>query len=404
MNEKRAVDLPHVRIVTRHAQIKVLIVALMSAVATLALVSAFTPLRAPFQGTALFVSMLVTGAVILRPRRRYDVSVRADEVGLRVDDELVIPRRTIASGVVMPDEHPRVTLWLEGGGTVEIYVRESDEARSILHAFDLDASKNTATFRLVSPLWSSEGALTAWCFALLVSLVVAAFAVTSDHVAFVFAAALGPLALLVSVAPVTLIVGTDALVMKWLGTRRIVLLLGDIVRVERAAHVVRMVHRDGRHTNLRVGMPGRPSFDSDESVATIAERIEAAIVARATRAGDAEAIALDDLARGDRSARDWVASLRGALARESGFRKAPIVAEQLWPIVESARATASSRAAAAVALSVSLDDTGRARLRIAAQASASPKLRVALELASAEAVSDAEVAQALAALESESPR
>ncbi len=91
------------------------------------------------------------------------------------------------------------------------------------------------------------------------------------------------------------------------------------------------------------------------------------------------------LARGDRSAGDWIRDIgRTAHAAEAeGYRVAPVPDETLWRIVEHAGADPTARAGALVALRERLDEEGRERVRDLANATARADLRAAFEAAAA---------------------
>jgi hypothetical protein len=89
-------------------------------------------------------------------------------------------------------------------------------------------------------------------------------------------------------------------------------------------------------------------------------------------------LCLEVLARGERSARQWLRDMRD-LTKRHDYREAAVTSEHLWPVLENAAVDSPARAAAAVALRDHLDEEGRARLRVAAEACASPNVRVALE-------------------------
>jgi hypothetical protein len=165
------------------------------------------------------------------------------------------------------------------------------------------------------------------------------------------------------------VVGSDALVISWLGIRRVIP-LSAIVGIERATKTVRILLRDG--TVRQVITRGKNDDERDRLI----ERIEHAMtVAAEGTPGAAEVIALG---RGERTIEEWITALR-ALRESSSFRDLAVATDRLFHIVEDPRASAETRAAAACALRDSLDDEGRARLRVAAEACAEPRLRVALE-------------------------
>lgn len=92
------------------------------------------------------------------------------------------------------------------------------------------------------------------------------------------------------------------------------------------------------------------------------------------------AVAEAALARNDRPAREWAASLKGLAAGDHRiYRVAPIESHTLFEVLEDPARAASARLAAAVALGASLDEAGRARMKDVASGVAEPKLRVALE-------------------------
>jgi hypothetical protein len=86
------------------------------------------------------------------------------------------------------------------------------------------------------------------------------------------------------------------------------------------------------------------------------------------------------LERGDRSASQWVAHLRGVASADT-YRAQSVSPERLWAMVEDASLDPPHRAAAAVALHGVLDEVGRQRLRVAAEGCASPKVRASMEAA-----------------------
>jgi hypothetical protein len=193
-------------------------------------------------------------------------------------------------------------------------------------------------------------------------------------------------------------VGSDGVLVRWLWTRRFIP-LDDVTeaRVEQdepfmnsQVVVVRLYRGDGS-VKATLMVDAAQEGDLQEpfrAVVTaraqaLAERIREAIAARGSAAGEPAAHALE---RGERGARDWIAYLRGLLARTETFRDGATPSrEALLRMVEDAQAAPAVRAAAAVAALGATgsegDDEARARIRIAAQTSAAPKLRFALERA-----------------------
>jgi len=334
----------------------------------------------------------VTLALRRAPKTGCRVRVVADSA-LEMDGTIVARRGDLVAGTLVPRVRTHLVLKRKNGSTLEVATLHREQARALLDALGLGAAKVTAEFSIAGRVWSAPGGIAAWLFAFVLTLVVSLVSVGPYALPIVFTLPV-TLALLALLAPAKVVVGTDAIVTRWLGARSVVPLDG-VVRVETLAHRVRLHRRDGSTVDIRVGMPGQYAHTSAQTVGALAERIETALAARAaSNAPEAAA-----LARSERSVADWVASLRRALSNEPGFRGAALVADRLWPLVEDASTNASTRVAAAVALAPTLDDEGRARVRVAASASASPKLRVALEAAAEDDVD--RVVEALGALEAE---
>ena len=99
----------------------------------------------------------------------------------------------------------------------------------------------------------------------------------------------------------------------------------------------------------------------------------------------------------------WVRDLADAHATASDYRASALRDEDLWRILEDPLAPEDARAGAAIALRRSDDPRAAARLRVAAEAIASPRLRVTLEASAREDVTDAMLADLLAAFEDKAP-
>lgn len=116
----------------------------------------------------------------------------------------------------------------------------------------------------------------------------------------------------------------------------------------------------------------------EEDLAGLVERIE--LAAATFRDDESSAMADAALARNDRPANEWAASLKSIAAGDRlVYRVAPVERETLFGVLEDPARTASARLAAAVALGASVDEAGRVRMKQAASGVAEPKLRVALE-------------------------
>lgn len=389
---------PDVEVARRPSQTGVLLAALASGLPSVALVLAGAPAAWIAGAFALFFVGTFAAAIGMRATPKTGATARVTRAGLEIDGTLVAAREDLVSGTLLPRVRTHVLLTKRDGSVLDVGVLQRDDARRVLDALGLGAPSAAASFSIASPAWSTPAGIAGWIAAFVVMMVAAPLAIErigGVSIAMFLALSLSLLAVL---APARVIVGTDALVVRWLGTKRVVD-LADVVGVEALPHVVRLRHRDGHATDVRVGMPGRYAHTSAQSVAALAERIQSALAARDAGARAPVATAL---ARDARSIVDWIAHLRRVATAEPTFRGAAVVPDRLWSLVEDATTDASTRVAAAVALAPTLDDEGRARVRVAAAATASPKLRVALEAAARD---DADaVAGALDELEAERAR
>ena len=337
----------------------------------------------PFAASALAVPMIVIGALVslliwfqnpLAREERLDVEVT--DAALRIGSR-VVPRRSIAKAdLLIATGSPAVRISRRFAPAVDVLVGDEDQAHRLLGALGFDASQRAARYRLPTLL-----TVRPW-LALLLGVPVVALAAFVDaaHVGLAFAA-FGVFAAL-ALWPASLVVGADALVLRWLWTRRIIP-TKDVVRVTRFTHRRRrgVVQLAGLRLRLRGGravtLPVWSPFD-DRALTMVERRVVDAV---ALARGHAEASA-DALARGDLGFREWVARLRALGTGEAAdLRTAAVVPEQLWRVADDPAQRPDARAAAAVALAPTLDETGRTRLEELARATAAPKLRVALERA-----------------------
>ncbi len=112
--------------------------------------------------------------------------------------------------------------------------------------------------------------------------------------------------------------------------------------------------------------------------------------------------ATEALARGERTAEEWLIALRRlAAGADAGLRTAHVPLERLWRIASDPSAPAAARAGAAVSLSSRADAADRDRLRVIAASVAEPRLRVAIQRAAAEAATDEELREALAEVDAD---
>jgi hypothetical protein len=209
------------------------------------------------------------------------------------------------------------------------------------------------------------------------------------------------LVLVLTSAPCTVRVGTDGLVMSWLGRERFVPYRA--VREVKTDWKLRGANdRDGVTVVLTDGdtVPLSTGNASSGLSGALARRIDAARTAHALEHPTPPVVAA--LARGARTPGQWVTALRqvgsGATA---GARTAAVPLDVLLTLVEDCAAPAIERVSAAVAALPYADDETRRRIRVAADSSASPKLRVALDRIEREQADEAAIAETLVELEDE---
>jgi hypothetical protein len=354
-------------------------------------------------GVVLGALMVMVGWLLTRPKEERGV--------LRVKDGVV---EHAGARVAKTSELTEGHAWKDRDGahvqltqkrrTETFRMRRIEDARAVLAATGLDASRRRARFRILAP--SRTNRLARLALVLLSLPLSVALAVGLQHATgHVTSPALFLLPYIVSclvmLIPGSITVGADGLLVKWLWQERFVPIADvECIRTEsdflnRKLLGVRLqVRGESEPIDVALTMPGRMQ-DSLEFgrryVATVLERIEEARqVAKSASVHDAARA----LAREGRSGMDWLAALRESFGGAETFRAgAPLTADDLWRAVEDQSAEGWVRAAAAAALSSGLEDHGRARLRVAAEATAAPKLRVALEAAAKG--DDAEIAGAL---------
>jgi hypothetical protein len=333
-----------------------------------------------------------------RPRARHaPVEVEVGDA-LRIGD-VTVPRARIKKAELLPGwPNPRVRVGLRGRPDAELIVDDEPAAHGLMTALGFDASQTTAKYTLMS-LATVRYRFVPFVIA---GLFIAA-GVFGGGLAVPLVPALVPFVVLCMipfyVIPATVVVGMDAILVRWLWTRELVP-TADILGVGRfdtgtgrdRVRGVELRLRGGRTLRLPVS-----SRQADERAAMIQKRIEDVVaLARSAAPAPDEALVLT---RGDLALRDWIGRLKalGAGATDT-LRTAAVVPDRLWRVAADPAQPAAMRAAAAVALSPTLDEPGRARLAEVARSTAAPKLRVALERAASDA-SEEELEEALREME-----
>jgi hypothetical protein len=333
-------------------------------------------------------------------RQETRVSLEADARGVHADHVPLLSRDAIREGYVQPnpDGPPTVKLRTRRRGRgFEIRVENAEEAHALLRALHLGEEHARATFWAPSPLLVSLPTQILSAIAWMV--------LTSAAMTMVGPSAAGAMMLVymvLYVLPKRVVAGVDGVRIGWLGPGKFIPY--SMIRhasLEDAGVVITL------RSGARVRLPFKRPLRGIELLLTlfhgqntaIVERIEQGLQAHARSVADRDAGGL--LARGGRTARDWLRALHTLGAGDAAdYRAATMPADLLWRIAENAAAPPHERAAAAVALEETLDDQGRARLRALAEATAAPKVRVALEAVAAK-TDEEKLARALEECEEE---
>jgi len=315
-------------------------------------------------------------------------AIRVDDSGLWVNEVCVLAHAQIASARVVRRGSPPVVEVRARGlrESQRIVVATEDDARALLGALGRDRRAGLRQFTLPSWRWSSPVAMyLTYTPAMLVAMV--AWVVIANL------SALGGVAGLLVATLVAAIVGGSPAVMSWL-TRVVVTIasdgvsfetrlgsrfipFGEIASVEAKptggdmspATDIHMVN--GKRIRLytlieRMGTPGT----RDPVLAALHTGLTTARVSSRVRV---------TLARGKRTAVEWLEALRATELLTSGYRDAAMSLDELVSVVSDATASDETRAAAGVALASSTDPEARERLRVATEDVASPHVRVALD-------------------------
>ncbi len=334
--------------------------------------------------------------------------VRASPQGLWVDGKLVAKRIDLKTGLVLPSNEGAVVRLRPTGssrGEIDLVVKSMDKGQALLKALELDGGHAIAYSRARGPF-----ANVAVAFYLLLSVGVGALAHVLKTAEFANSGRIAMLAILVlllaslvlAAIPSRITVGTDGILLEWLGLWKRYIPMRDIAKVEvdpKRWGVVNLTLTSGKVESISQGRRPIGRLAMPETTA-LRNQIEQAVAASRSSEHVAEASQVLLRAKQGDDHGAWVGELRKLLDREAGFRDQVLAPDRLWSVVEDAAAQAQARAAAAVALSPLLDQEGKERLRIASNAIAEPKLRVALE--AAEGDSEERMAEALAELEAAS--
>jgi hypothetical protein len=352
---------------------------LLAPVLGLAVVAAHKPwlfFFAAFGGGGVFGGLILLVAYQLWKRAtKLDADktphrARATSRGVFLDERLVLPRENIVGAFVSPSwpNGAYVRVHRRVGWAAELWTADVEGAHALVAGLGLDASR-------VVGIAAGASVVDGPFKRLLLGAAVIALALMLITISPALSLAVPPLALLfgaLSLLPQKFVVGTDGILIRWLGRRVGFIPIQRIASVEQIPGVVRLHLTDNTTSDLVISSRiGDQAGGIGLQVGLLAERVRRAM----RRAGTIE-IDTSPLERGERDLPSWIGGLR-ELARGSGYRAA-VQREDLVYLIEDAQRPARVRVAAAIALGAA-DDHERARLRIAADSSSMPELREALD-------------------------
>jgi len=349
--------------------IPTLLLAVVVATNPLFLVLAFTG-GGTFAGILLLIAYQLWKRATKLDADKTPLRARANPRGLFVDGGPQLRRDNIVGAYVSPSwpNGAYVRVHRRVGWPVELWTADVEGAHALVAGLGLEATR-------VVGMASGSAIVDGPLKRLLLGAAVIALAAMLVSASPLLSLLVVPLALLfgaLSLLPQKFVVGTDGVLIRWMGRRVGFVPIQSIAGVEQLPGVVRLHLQDGAKRDLVIA-----SHVGDEpagiglQVGLLAERIRGAM--RRAGALEVDASALE---RGERDVANWIASLR-ELARGAGYRAA-VQREDLVYLVEDARRPARVRVAAAIALGEA-DPHERARLRIAAESSSMPEVRDALE-------------------------
>lgn len=384
----------------------------------MALLAAYAPDLTGIYGTALTFLCLALLVGSLRGGPAAGAARRGEPGAVTVVDggalcvQIGGRTRTIARGDVVAGwteegrGQGRVLLQIRTGEVLAADVTSAADGHALLEALGVAPERRAVAVQLGSPHTPARRFVLALVG--LVSLAVAApSALLSAALATVVLGGndtwLGSLALLGSLSVIggvgawrclrplvgtTLRIGTDGLSIRRLLRRRFV------PRAEIAGVGVRgaalVVERQS-------GSPVVVTASSAEEAASLASRVTDALAGRAVAAPAETLAALD---RAGRPLAEWKHAILALLQESAGYRRAGIVADDLFSVLEDGAARPERRVAAAAALASSGEPAAQARVRAAVEACVGTKLRIAMLRAA-----DGEIDEgALAAAEEEAMR
>ncbi len=377
-----------------------------------ALVTGVYPLATLVVHALVFGGMALTRGLGSTPGKGFvEGALAVGDDAITLDGELVARRGELSQGFVMPtDSGVLVRLERRAGLPIVLRVPSEDDGRAMLRALGFDAAHVAAEMRIATGLAAMPVArqlavmlppilaATAGMVAGAATRTPAGMAVFMTLFALLMTYALG-----LAFLPMRVRVGTDGLVIRWLGRPRF-LPFAEVTTVEiyetavggKVQRGVRVTLRSGERVRLPTGQTDLGASEA----ARLAERIEEARKAGAEGASRS----VVELGRASRSASEWVRDLRRLGAGAHDLRSAAVPVDAFLRVLADGERSAVERASAAVAVLSADRADARERVRVAANVSVSPKLRVALDRIVDAAEDEAALAEALEGLEAEEPR
>jgi hypothetical protein len=337
----------------------------------------------------LFVPVIFPNGIV---RTERNASFMADEEGVTVGDELVLPRARIEAVSLEPRADETCVVAVLGHSPkddLEVVVDGAARARALADALGIGDPTARRLGVLAAPL--RRGARRALALALrilggaLSVLLVVALAMRSGVDALLFATA--PALLVYGLVTnrfariVDALVGADGIDIR--SVRSIA--WKEVKSVRGTEHEIRLALRNEEEVLLafRDDAPSRARCAA--ALSMIQERLRA-LVNEEAQEGVVAA-----LARSGREADAWLSDVRTRISGSCGtYRSSMLSPDMLWRVVEDPKAPPSARVAAAAMLGPSLDDDGKRRLRVAAESTALAGARDALAKA-ADGADDEEI-------------
>ncbi len=311
--------------------------------------------------------------------------VRADRRALTIGDHAPVPPERIVRAYLVPPEdgRPRVFVDVKRGRQLRIDVLTRDEGTRLLRALGWCVDQRSIRFAGKAYTWMLGLTVVAWFIVSgwLVGPLVGGSVTLLLSIAWLAAAfwALRP----------RIDVGADGITIHCYLRSRFV----SYREIDRARLSVKLWFLPARRTVVYSHFlilehdrhrPITVKLDSGDSsqpwTKGVLDRVQTALDAfHGRRPIDLP----NELARGRRSAKDWIAALRtlGSGAGQLTYRVATVEPERLLAVVESPTEPPAVRAAAAVALAKTATMEQRERLKKSTETVAEPRLRFALEAA-----------------------